>query len=161
MLAEEIYASLPATANDEARFGEQLIMDSHGRITDKLCILLLAPTSMTIDYVGKRVRELEGIVIPAHVDRSAFSLIRSLGFVPDGLRPDCMEISRNISIKQAMERFPCVVGFSLIKSSDAHRLNEISDYTGFWMENPKWDEILLALRFAEGRYVTPRDEVMR
>ena len=158
---EEIYAALPGTWNDEARFGEQLILDSRGRITGKLCILLLASTSMSINYLGKRVRELEGIVIPAHIDRPSFSLIRNLGFVPDALRPDCMEISRNISVEQARDRFPCVAGFSLVKSSDAHRLNEISVSVGFWIEAPKWDEILLALRLSDGRYVKPEETAVR
>jgi PHP family Zn ribbon phosphoesterase len=92
---DEVYSALPDIENNEARFGEQLLMDSRGNVTGKLRTLLLASTSMSIDYVGKRVRELEGLIIPAHVDRPSFSLIRNLGFVPDALRPCCMEISRN------------------------------------------------------------------
>jgi PHP family Zn ribbon phosphoesterase len=157
---EEVYSCLPEVENNEAKFGEQLIMDSTGSVTGKLYSLLLGSTSMSVDYVGKRVRELEGLVVPAHVDRPSFSLIRNLGFVPDGLKPYCMEISRNISREQARARFPSIARFPLVKSSDAHRLSEIAGYTDIWAESGRWDEILLALKFAGGRYVTPRDTIM-
>lgn len=157
---EEVYSALPEVENDEARFGEQLIMDSCGRVTGKLCTLLLCSTSMSVDYVSRRVSELDGLVIPAHVDRPSFSLIRNLGFVPDGLELCCMEISRNISPDTARTRFPSIARFPLVKSSDAHRLSEIAGYTDFFMEGAMWDEILLALRLAKGRYVTPRCATM-
>jgi PHP family Zn ribbon phosphoesterase len=82
---DEVYSALPDIENDEKRFGEQLLMDSNGNVTGKLRTFLLASTSMSVDYVGKRVRELGGLVIPAHIDRPSFSLIRNLGFVPDSL----------------------------------------------------------------------------
>lgn len=157
---EEIYSALPDIKNDEARFGEQLLMDSCGNVTGKLWTLLLASTSMSVDYVGKRVRELEGLVIPAHVDRPSFSLIRNLGFVPSTLRPCCMEISRNIDQDEARDRFPSIAGFPFIKSSDAHRLSEISAYTEIRMEDASWDELLLALSFTGGRHIAPLDTTM-
>ena len=158
---EEIYAALPGIKNDEVKFGEQLIMNSHGEITGRLTAFLLGSTFMSIDYVGKRVRELGGFVIPAHVDRPSFSLIRNLGFVPAGLEPCCVELSKNISIEQAKKKFPSIAQFPLIKSSDAHRLNEISPYTKIWMKDKIWDELLLALNFAGGRYILPSDTCLR
>ncbi len=154
---EEIYSALPDIRNDEERFGEQLVMDSCGNVTGKLRTLLLASTSLGVDYVGKRVRELEGLVIPAHVDRPSFSLIRNLGFVPDGLQPCCMDISRNIITEVARDRFPSIAGFPLVRSSDAHRLSEIEAFTEIRMESATWDEFLLALNFHEGRHIAPRE----
>lgn len=157
---DEVYSALPDIENNEARFGEQLLMDSRGNVTGKLRTLLLASTSMSIDYVGKRVRELEGLIIPAHVDRPSFSLIRNLGFVPDALRPCCMEISRNISQDLARDKFPSIARFPFVKSSDAHRLSEISAYTEIRMEDARWDELLLALCFTGGRHIAPLDATM-
>ena len=157
---DEVYSALPDIENNEARFGEQLLMDSRGNVTGKLRTLLLASTSMSIDYVGKRVRELEGLIIPAHVDRPSFSLIRNLGFVPDALRPCCMEISRNISQDSARDRFPSIARFPFVRSSDAHRLSEISAYTEIRMEDARWDELLLALCFTGGRHIAPLDATM-
>lgn len=154
---EEIYSALPDIKNDEARFGEQLVMDSHGNVKGKICALLLASTSMSVDYVGKRVRELEGLVIPAHVDRPSFSLIRNLGFVPGRLRPCCMEISRNISEEEARDRFPSIARYPFVRSSDAHRLSEIAPYTEIRMEDASWDELLLALKSIGGRHIAPLD----
>ena len=156
---KEVYSALPEVENDEERFGEQLIMDSNGRVTGKLCTFLLGSTSMSVDYVGKRVRELGGLVIHAHIDRPSFSLIRNLGFVPDTLLPCCVEISKNTSSGSAKERFSSIAGLPVIKSSDAHRLSEISAYTEILMEEASWEELLLALAFVGGRSIRPLDIV--
>ena len=156
---DEVYSALPDIENDEKRFGEQLLMDSNGNVTGKLRTFLLASTSMSVDYVGKRVRELGGLVIPAHIDRPSFSLIRNLGFVPDTLLPCCVEISKNTSSGSAKERFSSIAGLPVIKSSDAHRLSEISAYTEILMEEASWEELLLALAFVGGRSIRPLDFV--
>lgn len=156
---DEVYASLPECENDEERFGEELILDSSGAVKGRLRRLLLASTSMGIDDVGRRVRAHGGLVVPAHVDRPSFSLIRNLGFVPPRLEPDCIEVSWRTGAKRARTLFPEVSGFPLIVSSDAHRLDEIRAYTVFVMESPSFDEIRLALGSVGGRTVVPVSEL--
>ncbi len=153
----EVYAALSDIENDEERFGEELVLDPMGAVTGRLRRLLLASTSMGIDRVGRRVRELGGLVVPAHVDRPSFSLIRSLGFVPPGLDPDAVEVSPRTGARRAREAYPGIAGLPIIVSSDAHRLNEIRAYTSFRLERPSFEEIRLALRSASGRAVTPLD----
>jgi PHP family Zn ribbon phosphoesterase len=152
---EEVYASLPDVENDEARFGEQIILDSRGYQTGRLSRLLLASTGMTIDYVGERVRQLGGLVVPAHVDRPSFSLVRNLGLVPPGLRPDALEVSPRLGARRAREMFPQLAAFPIVVSSDAHRLEEIRGYTAFVLDRPTLDEIRLALAGVEGRAARP------
>ncbi|MEW5867304.1 MAG: PHP domain-containing protein [Bacillota bacterium] len=156
---DEVYANLPECENDEERFGEELILDSSGAVKGRLRRLLLASTSMGIDDLGRRVRALGGLVVPAHVDRPSFSLIRNLGLIPPGLEPDCIEVSWRTGAKRARTLFPEASGLPLIVSSDAHRLDEIRGYTVFLMESPSFDEIRLALRSAGGRMVVPVDEL--
>lgn len=155
---DEVYSSLPAMENDPARFGEQLVLDSSGRVAGRLGRLLLASSSMGIDQVGHRVHALGGLVVPAHVDRPSFSLIRNLGFVPPGLEPDCAEVSRTCGARRARSLFPELARLQLIVSSDAHRLDEIEACTAFLMRKPSFDEIRLALRSAAGRLVVPAED---
>ncbi|MGE5573748.1 MAG: PHP domain-containing protein [Bacteroidota bacterium] len=150
---EEVYASLPDVENEEERFGEELVLDSRGAVKGRLRQLLLASTSLSIDHVGRRVRDLGGLVVPAHVDRPSFSLIRNLGFVPPDLRPDAVEVSPRTGRERARDLFPQIAGFAVIVSSDAHRLNEISGHTAFRLEQPTFDEVRLALAAAGGRAV--------
>lgn len=152
---EEVYASLPDVENDEARLGEELILDSRGVVRGRLRRLLLASTSMSIDHVGRRVRELGGLVVPAHVDRPSFSLIRNLGLIPRGLRPDALEVSPRIGARRAREMFPQLAGFPIVVSSDAHRLSEIRGHTAFYLKQPTFEEVRLALASAGGRAVLP------
>ncbi|MGE5587814.1 MAG: PHP domain-containing protein [Clostridia bacterium] len=152
---EEVYASLPDVENDETRFGEQVVLDSQGIPKGSLRRLLLASTAMSIDYVGGRVRQLGGLVVPAHVDRPSFSLVRNLGLIPPGLRPDALEVSPRMGARRAREMLPQLAGFPIIVSSDAHRLAEIRGYTAFLLEQPTLDEIRLALAGIGGRAVLP------
>ena len=151
----EVYEGLPNVANDEARFGEQVVLDPRGVLKGRVTRLLLASTSMGIEDVACRVRELGGLVIPAHVDRPSFSLIRNLGFVPRRLCPDALEVSARLGASRAREMFPQLAGFQLVVSSDAHRLSEIRGYTAFRLERPTFSEVKLALASIGGRAAWP------
>lgn len=151
----QVYASLPNVDNDEARFGEQVVVDSRGVLKGRVGRLLLASTSMGIEDVAARVRELRGLVIPAHVDRPSFSLIRNLGFVPRRLCPDALEVSPRLGARRAKDMFPQLAGFPLVVSSDAHRLGEICGYTAFRVERPTFSEVKLAFASMGGRAVWP------
>jgi hypothetical protein len=48
-----------------------------------------------------------------------------LGFIPTDINIETLEISRNISVDEARERYPQSRDYPLIQSGDAHRLNEI------------------------------------
>ncbi|MDI7246292.1 MAG: PHP domain-containing protein [Bacillota bacterium] len=152
---EEVYASLPDIDNDEQRFGEELILDSRGAVRGRLRRLLLSSASMGIDHVGRRVRQLGGLVVPAHVDRPSFSLIRNLGFIPPGLQPDAVEVSPRTGAARARDLFPQIAGLPVIVSSDAHRLDDIRGHTGFLLERPSFDEVRLALASTGGREIVP------
>ncbi|HHV61258.1 MAG TPA: PHP domain-containing protein [Firmicutes bacterium] len=126
---QEVYAHLPAERNREEFFGEQLILDEEGGITGKCSRLLLTSTDLSLAEVVRRTQELGGLVIPAHIDRPSYSLIRNLGFVPPGLHVNALELSPHISRDEAYTRFPWTRAFPLITSSDAHRLREIHGRT--------------------------------
>jgi len=150
---EQVYASLPPLKNDEAVFGEQLLLDAEGEPAGYLDRLLLTSTSFSVEEVVQRVSSLEGLCIPAHVDRPVYSIIANLGFIPPDLDVVGVEISTNTGPVEARERFPQLTRYSLVASSDAHRLKEISRRTTLKMETPTIAELSLALAGVGGREV--------
>ncbi len=150
---EQIYANLPPLKNDEAHFGEQLLLDANGEPVGYLDRLLLTSTDFSVDDVVRRVRELDGLCLPAHVDRSMYSIIANLGFIPPELEVVGVEISMNIGPVEARERFSQLAGYGLVANGDAHRLSEMVRRTTFKMAAPTVAEISLALQGIEERRV--------
>lgn len=153
-----VYAHLPKRKNNPEIFGSQLIIDKKGSVLQNEDRLLLTSTNLTVDQVSKKVRELDGLLIPAHIDKKSFSLLGQLGFVPENIEIDALEISKNISRKNCRKRFPFVASYNLIKSSDAHRLEEmVMQKMFFYVKSLTFTEIKLALKCQAGRRVIIRD----
>jgi len=150
---EEVYAHLPRLKNKEKVFGVQIVLDAEGNAVGHNDRLLLTSTSFSVDEVVERVRCLEGLCLPAHVDRPAYSIIANLGFIPPNLEFAGAEISYRLGLKKAREQFPQLEQYSLILSGDAHRLKEICARTTLRMEAATVAEIARALRGEEGRGV--------
>ncbi len=150
---EQVYANLPPLKNDEAVFGKQLLLDADGGPAGYLDRLLLTSTSFSVEEVVQLVSSLNGLCIPAHVDRPMYSIISNLGFIPPELDVVGVEISHNIGPVEARERFPQLARYSLVASGDAHRLKEMARRTTLKMEAPTVAELSLALAGSEGREV--------
>lgn len=150
---EQVYNSLPPLKNDESSFGEQLMLDADGEPTGYLDRLLLTSTSFSVEEVVQRVVGLNGLCIPAHVDRTAYSIISNLGFIPPELDVVGVEISSNIGPVEARRRFPQLARYSLVANGDAHRLEEMGRRTTLKMAEATVAELSLALAGEGGREV--------
>jgi predicted metal-dependent phosphoesterase TrpH len=139
-----VYANLPATHYDES-FGTQTVIDEWDRVVGSNHRLLIGATSLTVEQLVNAIHEHSGIAIASHVDRERFSLIGQLGFIPEGLSLDAVEVSRP-SIMQQEYKYPVVT------SSDAHFLVDIGrNCTCFTLEELSVNEIRKALRSDMGR----------
>ncbi len=124
---EIVHNCLPNIANDEEVFGKQLIMNSQDKVTGKESRLLISSCSLSIDDVFSLVRAFGGFCIPAHVDRTAYSIISNLGFIPPTLKIKTVEISKKGNIESIVKKFPYLKDFDYIISSDAHYLWDINE----------------------------------
>lgn len=148
-----VYENLPGM-NDESVFGEQLVVDKDDRILATNKRLLIGATRLMIDKVVEIVHRLRGIAIASHVDRDSFSIISQLGFIPEGLDIDALEVSPLSSVEEVHTTFPQVDGFPFVTFSDAHYLEDIGKrYTFFLMEEVSTEEIKRALLNRDGRTV--------
>lgn len=145
-LQDVIYENL-AGENDEQVFGPQTIVDEWDNVIGINDRLLIGATTLTVEQIVKAIHRWAGLAIASHVDRERFSLIGQLGFIPEGLELDAVEVSMASSIKQEY-------GYPVVTSSDAHFLEDIGKSTTYFViEDVSVDEINKALRNEMGRRV--------
>ena len=116
---------LPVIPNDPARFGYQVVVDADERILHEEERLLISAIDRGIEEVERVVHELDGIFIPAHVDKCRDSIFSQLGFIPSSLVCDALEVSARVSPAKFLASMPLVHPLAIIQSSDAHYLQDV------------------------------------
>jgi len=142
---------MPDIENNPEYFGVQLVVDSLGDLKREETRLLLTSADISIEQAVEDVNRLGGILIPAHVNRKGFGLIETLGFVPQNVHIEALEISRHISPEQARRTFPQIANYPLIQNGDAHQLDDLLGSTTFMVEKPTIAELRLAICNQNGR----------
>ncbi|MCX7838868.1 MAG: PHP domain-containing protein [Anaerolineae bacterium] len=151
-LQADLELALPHLTNQPEKLGEQFIVDAHGDFVSREERLLLQSANITLEDLVRKVNDLHGTAIPAHIDRAENGLIPLLGFVPVGLDVPALEISPHISAREARTKFRVAERYAIIRGSDAHWLDAIgSAITEFDLEGTRSvANVVRALR--EGRY---------
>lgn len=122
---EIVYENLPPTKNREDIFGPQIIMNSLDEIVGREDRLLSIACNLDIETALNMVRGLNGVVIPSHVDRQSFSILNSLGVVPEEYGFKYLEYSKNCRLDTFLEVHPELSKYNFIHSSDAHFIADI------------------------------------
>jgi len=149
----EVDHSLPDLSNRPDFFGEQFVVDETGEFIRSEPRLLLTSTQFSIDDIFDRVYALGGMVIPAHVERTSYGLLPSLGLILEKWQLLALEVSRHSTPEKAAEAFPALRKYALIQSGDVHRLDEFLGTTIFTMVSPTLMEIRMAFTHIDGRDV--------
>jgi len=146
--------TLRRVTNKPELFGHQVIVNREEEILQEIEPLLISATTLSVDELEAEVHRRGGLFIPAHVNRSAYSLTSQLGFVPPSINADALEISKHITKEQFRCDNPALNKFSLIRSSDAHFPEDIGAVnTRFSIKEPSFEEIRKALHREDGRAV--------
>lgn len=148
-MQERIEAGLIPDGEEEKKqkpFGEQVLVNEEDEVLGFNKFNLLGATGMPLKELLRTIRGFGGLAVASHVDREAFSVISQLGFIPEDVRFDALEIIESRSAALYPE------GTVFLRSSDAHRLEDVAKRsTGFLMEEPSFEELALAFRGADGR----------
>jgi len=115
--SEYAYSILLPFPNNPEKTGDQVYVDEDDAIEGEVEFYLLNPLDLTVDIIGAKVAEYGGIVIPAHVERPAFSIISQLGVMINGpwAAVECTRLPPRTGNKPLD-----TLGYPLITASDAH-----------------------------------------
>ena len=122
---------LPDIKNNPDKFGYQVVVDAEEQITYEEERLLI--TALDVD-------------IPAHIDKSRFSILSQLGFVPKDLKCEALELSPHTTREQFLQQNAYLSGYKFIRSSDAHYIDDIGKvFTIISLPDLSFDSIRTAI----------------
>lgn len=148
-----VYAHLPGENNSKV-FGFQVVANEADEVIGENPRLLIGATRLGLHDIVNKTHMLGGINISSHVDRPAYGIINQLGFIPDDLALDGLEVSYHIELAKAVQNIPGIENFSCVTASDAHYLEDIGKvWTVFQLAAPTLAEIRLALARKNGRRI--------
>lgn len=154
LLQQYIDENITLIPNPDGHFGYQPVVDENDNITELVPHYLHAALKTSISQLRQYVKSMNGLFIPAHVDRPANGLFSQLGFMPPGLNPDALGISKFSNKKYVIQHYNLPSELTLIRNSDAHFINQIGEiYTSFCMEEMTFSEIRNALHGQQNRSV--------
>jgi hypothetical protein len=140
--------------NPDGHFGYQPVVDENDNILELIPNYLPAALKSGINEIQQEVVKLNGIFIPAHVDRPSNGIFSQLGFIPPGLKFDALGISIFSSEKHVRKHHVIQPEITLIRNSDAHFLNQIGNiYSIFYLDEISFSEIKNALNQQDGRFI--------
>jgi hypothetical protein len=122
---EYLDINLPSIPNDVKHFGYQVAVDADNNIVFTEERLLITALNQSIDQVEAMVHRLNGLFIPAHIDKKSFGLLEQLGFLPPDLKVDALEISPFCHKTMFLGQHPELNRYLFISGSDAHYPDQI------------------------------------
>ena len=117
---EEIYRHLPPIPNNEKFFGRQQVMNAQDEEIAVEERLLISALDLSFEACAARIREAGGLCVPAHINRGSNGVLNALGFLPEHVHYDALEISKKVAMPPVK-----LDGYRLLESSDAHYLENI------------------------------------
>lgn len=149
----KVYEKLHGKNNPDV-FGLQVVGNEFDEVLGFNDKLLIGAVDLSIEEIVKRVHKLAGLAIASHIDRESYSVIGQLGFIPNSLEFDALEISPSLSYDDARKRFPEYQNYTFIRNSDAHFLDDIGKAkTEFLIEEPTFEEMKKAFKDMNGRKI--------
>ena len=133
---EFISANVPYIKNKTEIFGQQLIMDEEDNVVGQEGNLLISSSFISVNDVLRFVRKFGGTAFPAHVNKDSYSVVASLGVVPQEAGFICAEVTANCDIDKFYQTNPEIKDKKIITDSDAHYLENITEKMG-WVELPE------------------------
>jgi PHP family Zn ribbon phosphoesterase len=148
-----VYDHLSAK-NDPDIFGLQVVANEFDEVVGFQEKLLIGAADVSLEQMVDAIHRLEGIAIASHIDRESYSVISQLGFIPDMVTFDALELTCHIRMSEAQDRFGRSGVNTFIRNSDAHVLEDLGkNMNEYLLEQPTFEEIRKALRGEQGRMV--------
>jgi PHP family Zn ribbon phosphoesterase len=142
-----VYKNLLPIKNREDIFGAQIIMDAMDEETGREDRLLSGACNFDARTAIDFARSLGGVVIPSHVNRESYSMLNTLGAIPEEYNFRFLECSKSCRLVDFLQKHPELASYQFIRSSDAHFLSEILEQeVSFEMEEKSIKALLNLLK---------------
>lgn len=153
---EQVYDALLPIENNPDYFGDQVIVDKDENIVGIEDRALINSVVWDFETTVNKVKELNSICFPAHIDAQTNSVISQLGFLPSGLAIDGVGITARCNISDFLQANSYLKDITIIRNSDAHYLNDMGSGSCFArLEGKSFSELKLAFAKQEGREIIP------
>ena len=124
---EYVYKHLPDIKNRPEFFGNQFLMDENEEIIGTEEKLLISATDIGVYDAAALVRSFGGAAVPAHIDKTSFSVLSNLGFYDKSMGFTAVEVSPLGNVSELYELHSQLRGVPYLTDSDAHYLEHIPD----------------------------------
>ncbi len=125
-----IYKNMPHVLNKAEIFGEQRILDENDGLVGMEENLLLVSSFVGVNEVYSLALEYGGVAFPAHVDRDSYSVIASLGSIPEEAGFCTAEVTRDCDLDKLAAQNPELQGMRILRDSDSHYLETLTGEPG-------------------------------
>lgn len=120
-----VYSNMPLIPHRPDIFGEQIIMNSNDIEISRESYLLLNATNISVNDILSTTNKYNGTAFPAHIDRSSYSVISSLGDIPPEAGFNTIEISTKGNIEKIKSLHPIIKDKLILINSDSHYLESL------------------------------------
>lgn len=118
---------MPDIPNKAGLFGDQVQVNEKEEIVYEEQRLLLSALDQSIEEVEQETHRLGGIFIPAHINRKMYALCTQIGFFPEHLKVDALEVFPEAAMPKYLP-----ANIRIIQDSDAHFLDEMGQRTNMF-----------------------------
>ena len=113
--------------NKPDKWVNQIIINEEDEPCGTFDTLLISATDISFDAVYDLLEKYHGVMIPAHIEKSTFSLIANLGFVPPDSKFKCFELKNMGRLHEVVNANPILKNCNVITDSDAHQIDLINE----------------------------------
>ena len=126
MMDSIVSENLPVIKNRADIFGNQYILNEDDTVVGCVDNLLSTATTLDIYTLVDKVNEIGGVAIPAHIDKSSYSVISNLGFIPEDIDFTAVEIKNPDRVSE-LKKNHAIDSCHIMHNSDAHFLWDIHE----------------------------------
>lgn len=121
---------LPIPLNPQF-FGNQIIIDEDDNPKGTFDTLLISATDISFDKAYDIIKSFNGIMVPAHLDKSSTSLLSNLGLIPSDSKFKIAELKNPSRYDELRALHPYLNDCHILSSTDAHRLESLKEPQNF------------------------------
>lgn len=130
----------PGIKNKKEYFGNQYILDELDNVIEEEDLLLLVSLDISIDELCDVVHQMDGKIVLAHALDRGNSIITQLGFIPQNLAYDAIEVKNVEQKDRILAMHPWISRDTLfLFNSDAHHLVDIHE-AEYCISNEEFDK---------------------